>query len=80
MAHEQALLLVNNVMQQLQSVGMNIVQAAADGKVDPIELLMLTSQAGSIAVTLAATIVRADKNLQQDMLFVLQHGTFVVTE
>lgn len=78
MAHEQAVMLVNNVVAQLQGVGVNIVNAAVDGKVDTIEMLMLVTQASPIVVTLAATIVKADAKLKEDILFVLQHGHFTV--
>ena len=80
MAHEQALMMVNDLKNQLAGVARAIVAALGDGKMQPWEGVMLGQRGLQLALTLTTVLQGADGALRHDILHVLEQGQVVLPE
>jgi hypothetical protein len=77
MAHEVALSMVNDLKMQLSRLARQCADATKDGKVEPLEGIMLAQAGMQIATALIAMMSNRDAAIRDDVLFILEHGHIV---
>lgn len=80
MAHEEALFVANNLKEQLSRLARTVIMALSDKKVSTWESMQIGLQGSNTALAIMATIQQAPPEVQQDMLFVLEHGQFMLPD
>lgn len=78
MAHEQALSMVNTIKMSWAHLARAIVMALKDGKVTPFEGMQLGMQGLQAATMLTSMFQGMDAATRDDLLWVLEHGTFAL--
>lgn len=81
MAHEQTLMLVNSMVNQLVHLAESVEQAVeGDGKIDALESIQLATQGLALASTMIPIFMKQTRDIRKDLVFVLQNGRFVLPE
>lgn len=76
--HEKALGIVNEAQQQLGSTVRAIMNALKDGKITPLEGIMLGNKGMSFAMFIIGLTQDLDPATRADVLWVLEHGEWVL--
>ena len=79
MAHEQALVILNTMQQQLADLALSIVTALNDGKVSPWEGMHLGMQGMALASYVMTLLQGLDKTTRDDLLYVFEHSERVLS-
>ena len=78
--HAVALSIVNQTQRQLATTARAIVDALKDGKVTPMEGMMLGMQGMNLATNILALVQGVDVATRDDVLYVLEHGEWHIKE
>ena len=78
MAHEEALAIANTLQGQLAGLVGSVVQALSDTKISAWESMQIGMQGMSTASSIMAAIQGASPETRADILFVLEHGQWVL--
>lgn len=80
MAHESALIVVNQIQDQMSALARKIADALADGKISPWEGIGLGMQGMQFASFVMTAFQTVDKATQKDILYVLENMDIVLPE
>jgi hypothetical protein len=78
MAHEEAVVIVNDIHDQLAALARSIVTALNDNKISGLEGMMVGMRGMQVATAIMTIIRDAHPDIRQDILYVLEHGEWVV--
>jgi hypothetical protein len=78
MSRETALLTVNRLQSQMTSLARGIVTALADKKVSPWEGMQLGMQAMQLGTYAMALLQGLDSETKAELLYVLEHGQWML--
>lgn len=78
MAHDEALLMLNVLHDQLTALIRSGITALADNKMSAFEGMLLMMKASTLGVTVHTLIQGMTPAMRSEMLYVLEHGDFVL--
>lgn len=78
--HTEALAIVNTVQRQIAQLARTIVNALNDGRVTPWEGISIATQGTQAASTVLAVLQGVSPEVRKDVLYVLEHGHWEVSE
>lgn len=79
MAHEDALMTVNQLYRQMSSLARSAINAMDDKKLSPLEGIDLAMKAVMLSTSVLA-IVKASSADKDELLFVLENGELTLPE
>jgi hypothetical protein len=80
MPHEVALSLVNDIKMKLAQLAQAVANTLHDGKVTPMEGMLLSMQGMQVATAVIMALQGRDKIIVEDILYLLEHGVLVVDD
>lgn len=80
MPHSNALFIVNSLQEQLRGLVRSSIHAMQDGKVGTWEAWALGLKGINTATSIIALLQEMDEATKKDILYVLEHGEWVLPE
>lgn len=78
MPYDEALVIVNDMHDQLAGLTRSIVTALNDNKVSAMEGMLVGMRGMSVATAIMTIVSAAPPDIRQDILYVLENGTWTV--
>lgn len=78
MAYEEAVSIVNTIQRQAADLVRTIVRGLADNRVSTFEGIQFALKGAGLAAAAQAVAQEADAATRQDILYVLEHGSWVL--